>query len=321
MADRIQLRRDASTNWTTVNPILADGEVGLEQDTSQFKIGDGVSAWTGLPYGGLKGEPGLSAYTIAVENGFTGTESQWLASLVGPQGPQGLQGIQGEMGATGPAGPEGPIGPQGVPGEIGPTGPAGPQGPQGIQGEAGPAGPQGEQGPQGEAGPTGPAGPAGAQGPQGLQGEPGPAGVGVPAGGATGQVLTKASAGDHDTQWTTPLSPGSPTLTGDINLAGAVRGSASAVAGVDLDCSQSNYFTKSVTGATTFSVSNVPASGAYFLTLRLTNGGSAVVTWPTAFKWPGGSAPSLTAAGVDLVTAVTDDGGLTWNAAAIKDVK
>ena len=100
-----------------------------------------------------------------------------------------------------------------------------------------------------------------------------------------------------------------------------MRGSASAVAGFDLDCSQGNYFTKSVTEATTFSVSNVPASGAYFLTLRLTNGGSAVVTWPTAFKWPGGSAPTLTAAGVDLVTAVTDDGGLTWNAAAIKDVK
>ena len=107
MADRIQLRRDVSTNWITVNPILADGEVGLEQDTSQFKIGNGISAWSGLPYGGIKGEPGLSAYTIAVENGFTGTESQWLASLVGPIGPQGVPG------EIGPAGPQGPMGPAG----------------------------------------------------------------------------------------------------------------------------------------------------------------------------------------------------------------
>lgn len=195
---------------------------------------------------------------------------------------------------------------KGPQGEPGPQGPSGPPGATGIQGLKGDTGPQGSQGPQGL---------------QGIQGEPGPAGVGVPAGGATGQVLTKASAGDHDTQWTTPLSPESPTLTGDINLAGAVRGSASAVAGVDLDCSQGNYFTKSVTEATTFSVSNVPASGAYFLTLRLTNGGSAVVTWPTAFKWPGGSAPTLTAAGVDLIVAVTDDGGATWRAGALKDIK
>ena len=57
MADRIQLRRDISTNWTSVNPVLADGEIGLEQDTDQFKIGDGVSTWANLPYGGIQGPP------------------------------------------------------------------------------------------------------------------------------------------------------------------------------------------------------------------------------------------------------------------------
>lgn len=55
MADRIQLRRDTSANWTSVNPVLADGEIGLEQDTGQFKIGNGTVAWSSLPYGGMQG--------------------------------------------------------------------------------------------------------------------------------------------------------------------------------------------------------------------------------------------------------------------------
>src|SRR5690606_33127452 len=51
--------------------------------------------------GGTPGPQGLSAYEVAVSNGYTGTESEWLASLVGPQGPEGPQGPQG------PAGPGG----------------------------------------------------------------------------------------------------------------------------------------------------------------------------------------------------------------------
>lgn len=73
----------------------------------------------------VTGKPGLSAYEIAVADGFEGTEEEWLASLVGPQGEQGIQGEQGEQGIqgprgdTGPAGPQGPEGPQGPPGETG----------------------------------------------------------------------------------------------------------------------------------------------------------------------------------------------------------
>ena len=50
---------------------------------------------------GADGEDGDSAYEVAVANGFVGTESAWLASLVGPQGEQGEQGIQGPPGADG----------------------------------------------------------------------------------------------------------------------------------------------------------------------------------------------------------------------------
>jgi Major tropism determinant N-terminal domain len=50
MANRIQLRRDTAENWTSVNPILADGEPGLEWDTNKIKYGDGTTAWTSLGY-------------------------------------------------------------------------------------------------------------------------------------------------------------------------------------------------------------------------------------------------------------------------------
>lgn len=46
---------------------------------------------------GEDGEDGLSAYEIAVENGYTGSEAQWLATLVGPQGDVGAQGPAGPM--------------------------------------------------------------------------------------------------------------------------------------------------------------------------------------------------------------------------------
>lgn len=98
---------------------------------------------------GPTGADGLSAYEVAVAGGFTGTEAEWLASLVGPQGPKGDQGDQGPaglQGETGPAGLQGPQGLQGEPGATGPAGPAGPQGPQGIQGETGPAGADGAAG-------------------------------------------------------------------------------------------------------------------------------------------------------------------------------
>jgi len=45
----------------------------------------------------LVGPDGLSAYEVALENGFKGTPSQWLASLVGPAGPQGPQGEPGAI--------------------------------------------------------------------------------------------------------------------------------------------------------------------------------------------------------------------------------
>jgi hypothetical protein len=209
MATRIQFRRGLAANWTSANPTLAQGEMGVELDTDFFKIGDGVTAWNSLGYGGLQGPQGTSINVIgSVEteedlpesgeqndayivqsNGdlYVWDLTQWdnVGQIVGPQGPQGIQGATGPQGETGPTGPQGikgdtgDQGPQGVQGETGPQGEQGIQGIQGVQGEVGPqgeTGPQGEQGiqgVQGDQGIQGIQGEIGPQGQQGIQGEPG----------------------------------------------------------------------------------------------------------------------------------------------------
>ena len=117
---------------------------------------------------GADGADGKSAYQIAVEKGFEGDETAWLASLKGEKGADGVVGKDGtdgksayqlavEKGFEGDEtawlaslkGADGVIGKDGAQGEQGPVGE---QGPKGDPGEAGPQGPQGIQGPQGEKG-------------------------------------------------------------------------------------------------------------------------------------------------------------------------
>ena len=130
----------------------------------------GDSGETGVQ--GPKGDPGKSAYQVAVDNGFVGTEDEWLASL--KQGPKGDQGEPGKQGADGKSayqvavdngfvgtedewlaslkGEKGDQGPKGDPGEQGIQGPKGNPGEQGIQGPKGNPGEQGIQGPKGDPG-------------------------------------------------------------------------------------------------------------------------------------------------------------------------
>jgi hypothetical protein len=46
----IQHRGDTAANWTAANPVLAAREIGLETDTSKFKVGDGATVWASLSY-------------------------------------------------------------------------------------------------------------------------------------------------------------------------------------------------------------------------------------------------------------------------------
>lgn len=119
----------------------------------------------------------------------------------------------------------------------------------------------------------------------------------------------------------------SPTFTGTVttataDLLGPVRQNITAVAASAIDCSAGNYFTKTASGALTWTFTNVPATRAFTVILELTNGGSGTQTWPAAVKWPLGTAPTLTASGVDLLGFVTDDGGTTWRGVQLmKDSK
>lgn len=142
-------------------------------------------------YNGDAAEPGyyISAYGLAVQQGYPGTLEQWLLSLIGPQGPMGPQGPQGEPGNVFDELTAEQLerirGPQGIPGPQGVQGPQGERGAQGIQGEMGLQGMQGIQGPKGD---TGPRGIQGIQGPKGDKGDTGDTGPRGPQGqiGATG---------------------------------------------------------------------------------------------------------------------------------------
>ena len=88
-----------------------------------------INGNSGVGFGvGAAGPRGKSAYEIAVENGFVGTELQWLESLRGPSGQPGPAGATGSQGPAGQPGPAGSPGAQGAAGAVGPQGPAGPAG-------------------------------------------------------------------------------------------------------------------------------------------------------------------------------------------------
>jgi hypothetical protein len=59
MAHIIQLKGGTAEKAALVNEVLHDREIGVETDTLLFKMGDGVTPWNDLDYGGLKGSPGI----------------------------------------------------------------------------------------------------------------------------------------------------------------------------------------------------------------------------------------------------------------------
>ena len=130
----------------------------------------------------------------------------------------------------------------------------------------------------------------------------------------------------------------SPTGTiGAMTLGGAVTGGDQTVTAINLkdygevtsalgsagdsrtiDLNDGNSFTATVSASTvTWTFSNPTASdeGCGF-TLVLTNGGSQTVNWPASVDWPAATAPTLTAAGVDILTFWTVDGGTIWHGMA-----
>lgn len=62
MAIKLQWRHGTASSWTSTNPVLAQGEKGVETDTGQFKIGDGTTAWASLAYSGTTGATQTAPY-------------------------------------------------------------------------------------------------------------------------------------------------------------------------------------------------------------------------------------------------------------------
>lgn len=74
MANIIQVRRDTSSNWTSVNPVLASGEMGLETNTLKFKFGNGTTAWSGLSYALDAANQDVWSGTATINFGSTPTD-------------------------------------------------------------------------------------------------------------------------------------------------------------------------------------------------------------------------------------------------------
>jgi hypothetical protein len=108
MAVQIQLRRGTAAQWTSANPTLASGEIGIETDTKKEKVGDGTTAWNSLGYFNVNGisfgttglTPSTStsgnvtvAGTLVVANGGTGLTTIPAGNVVIGNGTSALYGI------------------------------------------------------------------------------------------------------------------------------------------------------------------------------------------------------------------------------------
>lgn len=256
MANIIQIRRDTAANWASANPVLAQGELGVELDTNKFKIGNGSSAWSSL------------SYLIDVGNYLTASSTNTLTNKTISVDSNTVSGVAASSFVISNSSGN-------------------------IDGSA--------------------------------------SQKAIPSGDVVGtsdsQTLTNKTISYSSNTLTGVAPTASPTFSGTVttataDLLGSVRGNVTAVAASAIDCSVGNYFTKTASGALTWTVTNVPSSRAYSFILELTNGGTGTQTWFSGIKWPGGTAPTLVASGVDVLGFITDDGGTTWRGTQImKDSK
>ena len=93
----------------------------------------------------------------------------------------------------------------------------------------------------------------------------------------------------------------------NVNFANVV-----AMTGNQIDPNEGNVFTKTITSWTTFTIASIPENCAALFNLILTNGGSNTVKWPASVKWTDDVPPTLTASGIDVLSFLTPNGGITW---------
>lgn len=83
----ILLRNDTAANWTSVNPVLSKGEMGIEIDTNKFKIGDGIKTWSQLAYAG-------SVVLASATNGHITVDGSDVTVYTLPTGGSSIGGVK-----------------------------------------------------------------------------------------------------------------------------------------------------------------------------------------------------------------------------------
>ena len=109
------------------------------------------------------------------------------------------------------------------------------------------------------------------------------------------------------------------TTSGGVKVTGGYTENIEAVSGTAVDCATGSYFTKTISGATTFTFTNVPTGVAYAFTFEVTLNGSNPITWPASVKWPADAAPAITDGKTQVFVFLTDDGGTRWRGSSLVD--
>ena len=109
------------------------------------------------------------------------------------------------------------------------------------------------------------------------------------------------------------------TTSSGVKVTGGYTENIVAVSGTAVDCATGSYFTKTITGATTFTFTNVPSGVAYAFTFEVTLNGSNAITWPGSVKWPADTAPTITDGKTQVFVFLTDDGGTRWRGSSLVD--
>ena len=109
------------------------------------------------------------------------------------------------------------------------------------------------------------------------------------------------------------------TSSSGVKVTGGYTENIVTVSGTEVDCSAGGYFTKTITGATTFTFANVPSGVAYAFTFEVTLNGSNAITWPASVKWPADTAPTITDGKTQVFVFLTDDGGTRWRGSSLVD--
>ena len=112
---------------------------------------------------------------------------------------------------------------------------------------------------------------------------------------------------------------GNADVAGALNIDGPYKQVAEAVSALEIDLSAGNYFTKTISGNSTFTFANPPASGTVgSFTLKIVHS-SGTITWPSSVKFPSDTAPTLTAGKTHVFVFQTVDGGSRYQGISAVD--